>query len=666
METRSFLYSNLVRHYATLRICIETNVKEGGAVLGLEDRFGKKDDDEKDDKLQSQFDDKDSKKDKDKDKDDKSSDDKDDKKSSDSGGKKKDSILDKASGNPYASNLKDAMTGKKSKSQAGMDAAKKAAKTHAKAIAAQAAVPAAYYGGMGLVGLYLFNQSLLLLQGLYTSIMSGTFGALIDAIASAAVNIAHFVAHAASAATHAISGFLHSVGSFVSGAVHAVGGSSAAATAASIAAQVVVCTSPIAVAAVLVTGTFETKYPGDDNTCDVIQETAHYGKLGTAKYYKNNPDKTAFSIYKALKKGGYTDQLTFAILGNLYVESTFNPGNVNSDGGAFGLVQWYSGRTKEVQDFAEKHHATKDDINAQLGYMDYELSHGYKNARDSATRAKSLDEATSIICNEYERPGANHEPPRISKAKYYRDLFKDGTFKSGSKSSADNNDDIAADASSEDCGDGASTADWTGTIKESISNVGMHYSWDGTPKDIKAYIHSPEKVGMKFRQDGDGWIYGGGTPAGNNNSSQQCVFFANNYFLKIHGLGKGSWATGNGQDLVTNFSKKLGGKISKLPNQGAIASVKGGASGGNLERAVDNVYYGHTFVVSHVLKNGTLIGLEENMSWAGKDMSGIYTQQVDWNVIVLPKDTYTKWKIKFFTPNNEQHKLRWSNKDSND
>lgn len=569
--------------------------------------------------------------------------------------------------NPYASNLKDVLTGKKSKGQAALDAGKHALKKHGGKLlggglkaGAKAAAP---HVAMGLGYLYIFQRLLNMMQAMLNAFLqSPLVNALLNIVGMVMNGLqaaSGFFAGIGHAVAHGIGSVMHGIGSFFGGIAQSLGAGSTGAAAASVGSQVITGSLIPLMAIAFVTGAFNDKNV-DDDVCSIqTQQTPHYGKLGAAKYYKNNQAATVNSIYKAMKKGGYTDNTIFALIGNWQVESHFDPKTVNSIG-ASGLVQWYktrwNGDTQSMKWYAAKNHGSMTDLGMQLNFADWELHNTHKADLQAIDKAKSLDEATQIVWHSYENPGEGDKSLSL-RQKYASEWEK--KIKGGSISGAVN-DAIASAQEALGCGKSADdTSDWSGSIKEKIGDTGAHWTWKDTPKDIKRYIHDPNDVGMKFEQEGSGWFLGG-QAQGNNSTNEQCVVFAESYFLKIHGLSASDWVSGNGEDMVNAFSAKLGGKGSDTPNQGDIAAVKGGSTDNNLEAPVDGTYYGHTFVVSHVLRNGDLIGLEQNMTFNNESLSGTYTDTVGWNTIVLSKATYKKWGIKFYHPDEKKHPLKWS------
>ena len=100
--------------------------------------------------------------------------------------------------------------------------------------------------------------------------------------------------------------------------------------------------------------------------------------------------KNKFKIYKGLLERGFTKTETAVIMGNLAVESGFNPESqltgVNRRSGiredSYGLMQWRdsvreqregTGRLKKLKDLAEEQGKHFSDLDVQLDYIKYEL-----------------------------------------------------------------------------------------------------------------------------------------------------------------------------------------------------------------------------------------------------------------------------------------------------
>lgn len=524
------------------------------------------------------------------------------------------------------------------------------------------------------------------------------FKGLLGTISHAVGGVVHSVAHLAMGAVHLVTGAVSSVANFVGGFFGGASGSSMVASVVTITVQAVTITLPVATVAALGYSIFEPKQ-SDDAICTVLSAEApvHYGKLGHATFYKGDPEKTLHSVYNAFRTGGYTAKQTAAILGSLVIEDpSFDPHTVAGDNsGATGIAQWQGDRLKtKMPAYAKKIGApTIFDLNFQLAYLDYELHSGYPKTLDAMNKAKDVKTAARIFNYGNLTPAlqassfgnmknteggsmyytydsslpvaygfegsADRTEKRPDNAQKIYDKYSNSKTDGSDLATAMGNDMISAAQSALGCNkqqDTGDTSDWSGTIKESIPDIGMHWSWNDVPSDIKKYIHSPEDVGMKFNDGGSGW----GLPG--NVDPEQCTQFAIPYFMKIHGQDpKKNWLYGpDGGGVASAFAKRYGGKVTHRPNQGAVASAAPNTTDNNLATGD----YGHVFVVSHVLQNGDIIGLEQNMAWGTphKALSGTYNNTVSWDVLVLKKSTYTKWGIQFYTPDAKKYPLKWSNK----
>ncbi len=116
-----------------------------------------------------------------------------------------------------------------------------------------------------------------------------------------------------------------------------------------------------------------------------------------------NSEKT-FNFFTA---NGYTPEQTCGFIGNFSIESNLNPGALNpNDKGkpAFGLAQWRGDRLEGLEYYAKEIGRTKEDLEAQLQWTVHELRNKEKSAGAKIRNARTVTEATTIICRFYERP----------------------------------------------------------------------------------------------------------------------------------------------------------------------------------------------------------------------------------------------------------------------
>ena len=78
-----------------------------------------------------------------------------------------------------------------------------------------------------------------------------------------------------------------------------------------------------------------------------------------------NPER----IYQLLKSVGLSQAAIAGIMGNLYVESGFNPKAYNANEGAIGIAQWEGGRRTALQQFAAAHGTSETDLDTQVAFL---------------------------------------------------------------------------------------------------------------------------------------------------------------------------------------------------------------------------------------------------------------------------------------------------------
>jgi tail lysozyme len=142
----------------------------------------------------------------------------------------------------------------------------------------------------------------------------------------------------------------------------------------------------------------------------------------------NNVDR----IVQFFTSKGLSKTAIAGILGNLQVESGFNPGAQNANEGAIGIGQWEGGRRTALQAFARAHGTSETDLNAQLGYMWQELSGSYSGALGALRGATSAAQAATIWDSQYEVSAGTTRGQRISNA----ETFAANGLKGGGPSSA--------------------------------------------------------------------------------------------------------------------------------------------------------------------------------------------------------------------------------------
>ena len=136
----------------------------------------------------------------------------------------------------------------------------------------------------------------------------------------------------------------------------------------------------------------------------------------------------ATKIWNYFRTHGYSEAATAGIMGNLEVESGLDPTIKQHGGGpGRGLAQWTvnGSRWNGLLEVANEKGTTWDDLETQLIWIDEEINSGSWISDVSAfKKSTSVETATEIFCNEYERPGVPHMDTRKNYANNYYKKFK--------------------------------------------------------------------------------------------------------------------------------------------------------------------------------------------------------------------------------------------------
>jgi len=123
-----------------------------------------------------------------------------------------------------------------------------------------------------------------------------------------------------------------------------------------------------------------------------------------------NPN--AVIIANRLKEKGYTRAQIAGVLGNVELESGFNP-QINEGGrvgaplgeGGYGVAQWTGSRQTGLVNFAKQQQMDPGDINLQAKYLLYELEGPEKKAAAYVRGAVSPEESARRFLTDFERAG---------------------------------------------------------------------------------------------------------------------------------------------------------------------------------------------------------------------------------------------------------------------
>lgn len=462
---------------------------------------------------------------------------------------------------------------------------------------------------------------------------------------------------------------------------------------------------------VLVAGTMAVAAPGtyglfsvlnfnrgaDDSSCNIKVNNAATeisegltGGGGSGDFLKEGTHsyKVADSVWKAwTKEQGFGGAATAGIMGNIAHEGGFSipdraQGHFGDDektngvsegvtpvGGGAGLYQFtpytnYApmGDKKWLDVANQTKFVVKSEIKPYMNTKSpYNVGGWSVGTYNKYAHLDDPEQAAKAWFSMYER-GAAYAPAKSQSAKDIyvkwngKSVKADDSLLGKMSGDADSNsaaagsaEQSAKDACEDDSSsDSSDVKDGSGSIKESAPGGVLHWGRDEVPADVKKYIQDPKKAGMSLSSP-SGWWNGTGTAA------NQCVGFSSSYFPLIwSGLKDKRVLVPTGSQSASMWAKANGGKTSKTPHAGAIASVPGGVPGvstGGPDAA------GHTWIVLHVLANGDTIIAEQNMP--GKSGQGAGESNT-WNFGWVSKKLSDKYAT-YYTPD-KSHKLNWNAK----
>lgn len=395
---------------------------------------------------------------------------------------------------------------------------------------------------------------------------------------------------------------------------------------------------------------FETHVARMDGSCSLLDQVAQAfndatkdeaASGGASGSWKDNGKKIFDHL---VKTDGFSGAGAAGAVGNAAQESQCNPTAYNPGGNVIGIFQWGNGGVNgdrfEKGGFCKNDDKSTWTIDNELKLTDYELDHGYHACKVKVGHESDPKEAAHIWAGRapdgFEGAPGQAEGAREDYAQQAYSAFNgssisanDSLLGASASDTATGNDGASATNNANKCngksGDEGGAADGTGSIKESSPSGTLRWRRDQVPDDVKPYIHDPEKAGLSW-----GSAKGWSTPGG------QCVDLSVSLF---HAIWKGApgHLSGNGRDMANSAAAAFHGSTSKTPHAGSIVSQVGGGA---------DPTYGHTYIVEHVLANGDIICVEQNVAGYSGDSNG--TPET-WDFLWISKDYYSKYDT-FFTP----------------
>jgi hypothetical protein len=109
------------------------------------------------------------------------------------------------------------------------------------------------------------------------------------------------------------------------------------------------------------------------------------------------------SVYKNLRKLGYSKAGAAGIMANIKYESSYNP---RAGGVCYGLVQWTGSRKSNLRRYCARKGYSTSSVKGQVAFLDHELKTSYRGLYRSLKSAKSAYKAGYRFCYDFERPAA--------------------------------------------------------------------------------------------------------------------------------------------------------------------------------------------------------------------------------------------------------------------
>ena len=118
----------------------------------------------------------------------------------------------------------------------------------------------------------------------------------------------------------------------------------------------------------------------------------------------DNIRNPAQKIMIFLKNKGLTTSQSAGIIGNLQVESNFDPNAVGDNGTSYGIAQWHKSRFNDLKQWSKKNGLKWNSLNAQLQFLWWELNNSETTAFSKLKMTNDPKNAAVIFAKYFERP----------------------------------------------------------------------------------------------------------------------------------------------------------------------------------------------------------------------------------------------------------------------
>lgn len=360
--------------------------------------------------------------------------------------------------------------------------------------------------------------------------------------------------------------------------------------------------------------------------------------------------KYADQIIANLKSKGWGGSHIAVVLAVGARESGLDPKADNPSGGVHGVLQWSNGgvngdRMKWLRDRG----GDIDSLDDQLTLLHHELSNPYyvpviqTFAQHPSTSDADIEANLSKWDDLFEGLGGDSfQQKREAVLGYIKDILNHypelktltpspSLLNNYNTTSAVDGDNTVLSASNKDLRDcvddtdNAGAEDGTGEVPADATAWG--YKPDNVPDSLKKFIKDPEKLGLKY-----------GGPNNWLEHSGQCVDLTESCGNIL--WGHSGIVQGHGKDQAAAWARIFGNSVKTKPRSGAIFSTPGGD-------------YGHTGIVSHVFRDGSILVIEQNTALSGADT---YGKSDTWNYRIFRANTIKEIGMTFAYPDKGEPK----------
>jgi lysophospholipase L1-like esterase len=138
-----------------------------------------------------------------------------------------------------------------------------------------------------------------------------------------------------------------------------------------------------------------------------------------------NVTNPANKIMIFLKNKGLSTSQAAGIIGNLQVESNFDPNAVGDNGTSYGIAQWHKSRFDSLKQWSKKNGLKWNSLDAQLQFLWWELNNSETGALSKLKMTNDPQNAAYVFAKYFERPSVIADLRIQNAVKTYNDYTND-------------------------------------------------------------------------------------------------------------------------------------------------------------------------------------------------------------------------------------------------